>query len=185
LEINYQDIHGVVVYENQIHKDSRGEFLEWYKSELVDAELEKQILFRQGNISRSAKNVIRGMHLGVGEGKQVKLVTCIQGRILDVFLDLRQNSPTYLKWGSVLLESMDGRSILIPEGVAHGFAALDDTNTVCYLNSKTYDPDFEATVNPLDPKLGIKWPIDGPVLSEKDRSALSLEEAVKLGRIFS
>jgi dTDP-4-dehydrorhamnose 3,5-epimerase len=80
---------------------------------------------------------------------------------------------------------MDGRSILIPEGVAHGFAALDDTNTVCYLNSKTYDPDFEATVNPLDPKLGIKWPIDGPVLSEKDRSALSLEEAVKLGRIFS
>jgi dTDP-4-dehydrorhamnose 3,5-epimerase len=185
LEISYQDIHGVVIFKNQVHKDSRGEFLEWYKSELVNMESEKQILFRQGNISRSAKNVIRGMHLGVGEGKQAKLVTCIQGRILDVFLDLRQNSSTYLEWGSVLLESMDGRSILIPEGVAHGFAALDDTNIVCYLNSKTYDPEFEVTVNPLDPKLGIKWPIDEPVLSEKDRTALSLEETVKLGRIFS
>lgn len=178
-----QVINGVVVFREQVHVDSRGDFLEWFKAGEVYSEFGKQIDFCQGNVSRSVRNVIRGLHLSIGFGRQVKLVTCLQGKILDVFLDLRQNSATYLEWGSVVLEGLDGQSILIPEGVAHGFAALDETNVVCYLNSKTYDPNYEITINPLDPALKIQWPIDVPILSEKDRLALTLKEILELKEI--
>lgn len=178
------NINGVVIFREQVHFDSRGGFLEWFKAGSVSKEFGEQIDFRQGNVSKSVKNVIRGMHLGIGSGKQVKLVTCMQGKILDVFLDLRHNSPTFLEWGSIILEGLDGQSILIPEGVAHGFAALDDMNVVCYLNSKSYDPNCEVTINPLDPFLNIQWQIESPILSEKDRLALTLKEILEIKKVI-
>ena len=181
---NNHNIDGVVIFREKLHNDSRGGFLEWFKADPVFKEFGEQIDFRQGNVSKSLKNVIRGLHLGIGSGKQVKLVTCMQGKILDVFLDLRRNSPTYLEWGSAILEGLDGQSILIPEGVAHGFAALDEINVVCYLNSKAYDPNYEVTINPLDPLLNIQWQIELPILSEKDRLALNLQDILELKNVI-
>ena len=127
----------------------------------------------QANASVSAKGVLRGIHFADVPPGQAKYVTCVKGSVLDVIVDIRVGSPTFGQWTSVLLDDRDRRAVYLSEGLGHGFCSLEDGSTVVYLCSEGYNPSGEHEVHPLDPAIGIDWPLDGvePELSAKDAAA--------------
>lgn len=112
---------------------------------------------------------LRGMHYQKPPYGQAKLVSCVNGRVLDVIADLRPDSPTYLRWAATELSAASGRAIYIPSGYAHGFVTLTDDATLIYLLEGDYQPQAAATVRWNDPALGICWPVEAPILAERDR----------------
>ena len=132
----------------------------------------------QDNLSFSKKGVIRGLHLQLEPFAQGKIVTVVQGKVLDVVVDLRKNSPTFGKTFSCLLNSETHNMLMIPEGFAHGFAALTDS-LFFYKCSSPYHPEFETGIIWNDPQLKIDWKIEHPVLSEKDLQLPTLEELLR------
>jgi dTDP-4-dehydrorhamnose 3,5-epimerase len=151
--------------------DERGYFNETYKEfEFLEIGIPK---FVQDNISESSKGVIRGLHWQNSPFGQGKLVSCIQGSILDVAVDLRRESSTFGKHVSVELNTSEQISIWIPEGFAHGFQALEDKSKVLYKVTNYWNKESEQSVNPLDITLGINWPITEFKLSDKDMHAPS------------
>lgn len=161
------------------HGDSRGMFFEWF-TESGFAEMTGHAFdMRQANCSVSARGVLRGLHFAQVPPSQAKYVTCVKGSVFDVVVDIRIGSPTYGRWDSVLLDDVDRRSIYLSEGLAHGFVALQDDSTVMYLCSTPYAPKREHGVHPLDPEIGIDWPLPAGqlLLSDKDAAAPSLAEA--------
>ena len=137
----------------------------------------------QANASVSAKGVVRGIHFADVPPGQAKYVTCVKGSVLDVIVDIRVGSPTFGQWTSVLLDDRDRRAVYLSEGLGHGFCSLEDGSTVVYLCSEGYNPSGEHEVHPLDPAIGIEWPLDGvePELSAKDAAAPTLAEAAAAG----
>jgi dTDP-4-dehydrorhamnose 3,5-epimerase len=119
----------------------------------------------------TVKGTLRGMHYQLQPHGQAKLVSCISGAVYDVMVDLRPGSPTYLNWEAVELSAGCGKSIYIPAGCAHGFVTLQDHTTIGYLIEGTYNPDAAGTVRWDDPAIGINWPIQQPILSDRDRKA--------------
>lgn len=183
--MNQLSIAGAFITTNKVHSDSRGFFREWFKS----SELEKEVAdFKpvQANFSMSNRGVLRGLHFSISEKGQDKLVSCMYGEVLDVIVDLRQNSPTYLRIEKVVLKADSGEALFIPSGVGHSFLAVSQTAAVSYLTSSEYDAENEKTISPLDPELGINWPrLDGLEfsLSERDLVAPTLKEAKALGHL--
>lgn len=123
------------------------------------------------------KGTVRGMHFQLPPHAEIKFVSCIRGEIFDVAVDLRRNSATFLKWHSEVLSAQNQRSMLIPEGFAHGFQALDDDCEILYLHTAPYSQASEAALNPLDPVLAISWPIEIAELSGRDRGHTMLTAA--------
>jgi dTDP-4-dehydrorhamnose 3,5-epimerase len=164
-----------------IRGDDRGIFLEWYRFDHLAAELGHPFQLAQGNISVSAKDVIRGIHYADVPPGQAKYVTCTRGAMLDVVVDIRVGSPTYGQWDSVRLDDVERRAIYVGEGLGHGFCALTEDATLTYLCSATYNPAAERSVNPLDPDLAITWPAQVPQLAPRDLAAPSLAEAQQAG----
>jgi dTDP-4-dehydrorhamnose 3,5-epimerase len=162
------------------HGDPRGRFLEWYRFDVVAAEVGRPLDLAQANMSISAAGVVRGIHFADVPPGQAKYVTCVGGAVLDVVVDLRVGSPTFGRWEAVRLDDVDRRCLYLTEGLGHGFCALTDA-TLMYLCSQTYNPTGEHATHPLDPELGIEWPVADPVLSVRDAAAPSLSEAVRLG----
>jgi dTDP-4-dehydrorhamnose 3,5-epimerase len=161
------EIDGVVLVEPNVHGDERGFFVETFRADalkLVGIDLE----FVQENHSRSAARVLRGIHLQEG---QAKLVRCARGRIFDVAVDLRPNSPSYRRWEGYELDDVEHRQLFIPDGFGHAFCVLSDEADVIYRVSSYYDPELESGIVWDDPEIGIHWPISDPVLSERDRTA--------------
>jgi dTDP-4-dehydrorhamnose 3,5-epimerase len=115
-----------------------------------------------------AQGTIRGLHVQARPSPEAKLITCLAGRILDVAVDVRKGSPTFLRWHAEELDGNDDRSIFIPEGVAHGFQALTDDCELLYLHTAAYDPAAESGFDPLDPRLGIPWPLPPTGISARD-----------------
>jgi dTDP-4-dehydrorhamnose 3,5-epimerase len=166
------NLEGLVLIEPTVHGDERGFFVETFRrNELRDLGIEAG--FVQDNHSRSAARVLRGLHMQRG---QAKLVRCPTGRIWDVAVDLRPDSPNYRRWEGHELDGVAHRQLFIPEGFAHGFCVLSDSADVLYRVSTYYDPELESGVAWDDPEIGIEWPIPDPVLSERDRSAPHLAE---------
>jgi dTDP-4-dehydrorhamnose 3,5-epimerase len=163
------------------HGDPRGLFMEWYRVDHLAAELGHPFDLAQANMSVSARGVVRGIHFADVPPSQAKYVTCVRGAVLDVVVDIRIGSPTFGQWESVRLDDVDRRAVYISEGLGHGFCALTDDATLMYLCSTTYSPEREHGVNPLDPRLGIEWPTDEPLVSAKDSAAPGLEEAAAAG----
>jgi dTDP-4-dehydrorhamnose 3,5-epimerase len=131
----------------------------------------------QLGVSVSARGVVRGIHFSVPA--QVKYVVCVHGSAFDVVVDLRPGSPTFGRWDAVRL---DGRqAVYIGEGLGHGFMALEDDTTMFYLCSRPYDPGAEREISPLDPELGIRWPLPDPELSPRDRAAPTLAQFSRRG----
>jgi dTDP-4-dehydrorhamnose 3,5-epimerase len=166
-------IDGVVLFEPTVHGDERGFFVETFREDAlgglgIDAE------FVQDNHSRSEARVLRGIHRQAG---QAKLVRCPSGRIWDVAVDLRPDSPTYKQWEGYDLDGSKHHQLFIPDGFGHGFCVLSDSADVIYRVSSYYDPELETGVAWDDPEIGIDWPIDDPVLSERDKSAPNLADA--------
>jgi dTDP-4-dehydrorhamnose 3,5-epimerase len=175
-------IHGAWVFEPRIHRDHRGSFLEWFRSDELAGVLGAAPIIAQGNCSVSRRGVIRGIHFANVPPGQAKYVTCVNGAILDVVVDLRVGSPAFARWEAVRLDDESRNAVYIAEGLGHALMALSDRATVLYLCTTPYDPAREHGIHPLDPVIGISWPrgID-VVLSGKDAAAPSLAEARELG----
>lgn len=171
-----KEIPDLILIEAKCFKDERGFFAETYK----DSDFTKEGIkerFVQENQSRSKKNVLRGLHYQKNPMAQVKLVRCVKGRIFDVAVDIRKNSPTYGKWVGMVLSEEDKKMLYIPQGFAHGFCALEDNSEILYKSGKEYSPQNESGILWNDPDINIIWPIDKPILSQKDSDWPMLKKA--------
>ncbi|MEV6694755.1 dTDP-4-dehydrorhamnose 3,5-epimerase family protein [Micromonospora sp. NPDC051196] len=174
-------IEGAWEITPQQHGDSRGLFLEWYRFDRLAEAVGRPLRLAQGNLSVSARHVVRGIHFADVPPGQAKYVTCVRGAVLDVVVDIRVGSPTFGQWESVRLDDVDRRAVYLEEGLGHGFCALTDDATLSYFCSTTYDPAIEHAINPLDEELGIEWPTSTPLLSGRDAVAPSLAQVRAAG----
>jgi len=156
----------VILIEPKIFSDKRGFFFENFKEE--DFILNGITKLIQDNISHSTLGVIRGLHYQKNPKAQAKLVTAITGKIFDVAVDIRKNSPTYGKWVGEILSNENHRSLYIPEGFAHGFSVLSKEADVFYKVSNEYSQENEGGIKWNDPTINISWAIEQPIISEKD-----------------
>ena len=174
------------VFEIQLeaHEDERGFFMRVYDTQLFE-EYKIHRNWVQENHSLSVeKRVIRGMHFQLPPHSEAKLIRVINGKIYDVFIDLRKGSPTLGQWDSINLSADNKKMIYIPRGFAHGFCTLTKNCEVVYKVDNYYAPDSEGSIRWNDPDLGIDWPMNNPILSEKDLKAKSFREFIeKHGRL--
>lgn len=157
------------------HPDARGQFHEWFKASEVEAQLGYPFDLQQANLSRSHAGVVRGLHFADVPPGQEKFVTCVAGEIWDVIVDIRRGSPTFGQWEAVTLSADNRRCLFVPNGFAHGFAALTEA-TVVYLTTAEYTP---AAEHGISPEL-VPWPVDHPLLSKKDTQAPTLADATEI-----
>jgi dTDP-4-dehydrorhamnose 3,5-epimerase len=170
-------IPDVILLEPKVFGDDRGFFFESFNQARFDAAIGRTATFVQDNHSRSARNVLRGLHYQIQQ-PQGKLVRVIQGEVFDVAVDIRKSSPTFGQWVGEILSAENKRQLWVPEGFAHGFVVLSDATEVLYKTTDYYAPEHERCIVWNDPTIGIQWPIKGaPVLSAKDRQGVSLAEA--------
>jgi dTDP-4-dehydrorhamnose 3,5-epimerase len=174
-EFEPTDIPDLLVVRPQSIVDERG----WFMCVLSADEFEAAGIdpgsFVQENHSRSTRGVVRGLHVRT-ELREAKLVRVPRGRIFDVAVDLRPQSPTFLQWRGWIIDDVEHLQVRIPPGCAHGFQALSDVADVCYRVDAPYDPDRGATLAWDDPKIGIRWPLTEAVLSKRDHAAPRLAE---------
>lgn len=164
---------GVYILTPERYSDARGFFMEtWQQARYAEAGLPAQ--FVQDNLSQSKRGVLRGLHYQ-HPTPQGKLISVLQGRIFDVAVDIRRGAPTFGEWVGTELAAATGRQLYVPEGFAHGFVVLSDTALVHYKCTDYYAPAHEHTIRWDDPALAIAWPVDDPILSEKDAGAPTLD----------
>lgn len=177
MQIKSTGFEGLFEIIPSVFEDERGWFCEVYKEPVFQ---EKGIAHRfvQENQSFSKKNIIRGLHLQLPPHAQAKLVTVIKGKVLDVVVDLRPDSPTFQKTYYCLLEDSKHNMLMVPEGFAHGFAALEDT-VFQYKCTDVYNKTSESGIIWNDPQLNINWEIEDPILSEKDKKLPTLQEFLR------
>ena len=167
-------IPDVILVEPQSFSDDRGFFFESFKeSDFFSNGIDKK--FVQDNFSHSVNGVIRGLHFQKAPKAQAKLVTVLKGKIFDVAVDIRKNSPTYGKWVSEILSGDTHNLLYVPEGFAHGFCVISDEADVLYKVSNEYSQEHERSIIWNDPKLDIQWPIKKPIISNKDNKLSLLE----------
>ncbi|WP_326819513.1 dTDP-4-dehydrorhamnose 3,5-epimerase [Streptosporangium sp. NBC_01756] len=175
-------IGGAWCHTPRVHLDSRGAFLESYRSADLEEAVGHRLDLAQVNCSVSARGVLRGVHFADVPPGQAKYVTCVSGAVLDVVVDIRVGSPTFGRWDAVRLDDESRRGLYIAEGLGHAFMALSEQATIVYLCSQPYAPGREHGIHPLDPAVGIDWPAGlEPLLSEKDAAAPTLKEALDAG----
>jgi len=161
------------------HTDERGFFMRTYDDAIFkNYGLDKKWV--QENHSRSEhKGVIRGLHFQFPAFVETKMVRCIRGAVLDIFIDLRKNSETFGQWDAIELSEENKKMILIPRGFAHGFCTLTDISEVVYKVDNYYSPDHECGLLWNDPDLNIEWPVEKPILSDKDKKNMTLKEFIE------
>lgn len=177
MQIIQTGIEGLLEIVPEVYSDNRGWFFEFYKGD----SFQKQGIsyqFPQENISFSKKGVIRGLHFQLPPWQQAKLVSVLSGKVLDVVVDLRKNSATFGETFSCVLDASRHNMLMVPEGFAHGFAALEDT-VFLYKSSNFYNRDSERGIIWNDPDLKIEWPFANPILSEKDQKLATLQELLR------
>ncbi len=159
---------GLLILQRKKHKDKRGFLMEMLREETLGKKFKFQIL------SRSKKNVLRGLHFQIKK-PQGKLISVIKGEIFDVAVDLRKSSKTFGKHFSIILNDKNCSSVYIPPGFAHGFYTFKKENIVCYSCTEYRSPKNERSLKYNDPKLKIKWPTKKPIISLKDKNASGLD----------
>jgi len=167
--------------------DDRGIFYEWYRFDLLEEVIGHPLTLRQANTSVSQRGVVRGIHFADIPVGQAKYVTALSGAVLDFAVDIRVGSPTFGRWDSVLLDTVDRKAIYLSEGLGHLFVALTDEATVSYLVSDTYRPEREHGISPLDADIALRFPDSAGelLLSPKDSEAPTLAEAHAAGLLPS
>ena len=170
---------GLCVITRDLFKDDRGQFSKPFSSELLaEAGWDKPIA--QVNHSHTLRRgTVRGMHFQRPPHQEMKLVSCIRGEVWDVAVDLRASSPNYLKWTARILSAENGQSLLIPEGMAHGFQTLSDEAELVYCHSAPWVKEAEGGLNPLDPALAISWPLAINLMSKKDAAFALVDQNFK------
>ena len=170
-------IPDVILLEPKVFGDDRGFFFESFNQAKFEAAIGRHVTFVQDNHSRSARNVLRGLHYQIRQ-PQGKLVRVVQGEVFDVAVDIRKSSPTFGQWVGEILSADNKRQMWVPEGFAHGFVVLSETAEFLYKTTDYYAPEHERCIAWNDPAIGIQWPLGGaPTLSAKDRQGKSLAEA--------
>ncbi|MBR7130076.1 MAG: dTDP-4-dehydrorhamnose 3,5-epimerase [Tidjanibacter sp.] len=172
------DIEGVVVIEPQVFGDERGYFFESFNAERFLAQTGLRVEFVQDNESSSKRGVLRGLHFQREPYAQAKLVRVVQGRVIDVAVDIRPGSPTFGKYVATELSGENHRQMFIPKGFAHGYVVLEDDTVFQYKCDEYYHPEVEDGIAWNDPQIGIEWPLpeDEIILSDKDRKRRTLRE---------
>ena len=170
-------LHGAYIIELEKKEDERGFFARsWDKKIFSEIGLNSEIV--QCNISRSKfRGTIRGMHYQIPPYAEVKIVRCTKGRIQDTIIDLRKNSETFMKWFSIELNEDNHKMLYVPEGFAHGYCVLSDETDIFYKVNQEYSPEHDSGFIWNDPEINIKWPIDKPIISEKDQKLPLLKNA--------
>ncbi|MEU5040033.1 dTDP-4-dehydrorhamnose 3,5-epimerase [Streptomyces griseorubiginosus] len=171
------EIAGAYLFEPTPHSDERGFFSRTFDVEVFRSVGLDPHAFVQDSVSRSVRGVLRGLHLRSGAG-EAKLVRCSYGRIFDVVVDLRPDSPTYRNWASFELSGETQKSVYIPAGCAHGFQALTEIADTSYRIDREHDPSEDVTIAFDDPELAIPWPLPVTSMSQRDREAPSLAEVL-------
>jgi dTDP-4-dehydrorhamnose 3,5-epimerase len=169
----------VLVLEPRVFGDERGFFMESYNREAFRQATGLDLDFVQDNHSRSARGVLRGLHYQLPPHAQGKLVRVAAGRVYDVAVDMRRDSPRFGRWAGVEISAENHRQVWIPPGFAHGFLVLSEFADFLYKTTSYYAPRHEAALRWNDPRLGIDWPLAGlpPQVSRKDAEAPPLDEA--------
>jgi dTDP-4-dehydrorhamnose 3,5-epimerase len=172
------DLPGVFILQPTVFEDNRGFFIESYnKKDFESVGLYFDLV--QDNHSLSIQpGVLRGLHLQIHPKAQTKIVRCLKGVIYDVVVDLRKGSPTYLQWRSFILTEYNKLQLVIPKGFAHGVLTLTPNTEIFYKVDEYYSPECERIIRWNDPDLKIYWPIETPILSEKDKNAPFLKEII-------
>lgn len=180
MKIKETHIPGLLVVEPQVYGDSRGYFFESFNAAKFAEQTGIDTQFVQDNESRSSYGVVRGLHMQLPPHAQAKLVRVVEGRVLDVAVDLRKDSPTFGKHFAIELTGENHLQVYIPKGFAHGFSVLSETAVFQYKCDGYYAPASEAAIAWNDPDLAIDWklPIEAVVLSDKDRNHPSLKEFI-------
>lgn len=168
-------IPDIILITFKAFEDKRGSFAEIYKeTEFKNIGIKES--FVQDNYVMSKKGVIRGLHFQKHPHAQSKLISCIKGRIFDVTVDVRKNSPSFGKWVGVFLDEKENRVLYIPDGFAHGYEVVSETALVIYKVSKEYAPQSERGINFMDPNIKIAWSTQNPIVSLKDKNLAYLDE---------
>ena len=177
MDIIKTSIQDLYIIQPQVFGDSREWFTEsWSKKAFEEAGLYYD--FVQDNHSFSAnKGVLRGLHYQKGEAAQAKLVRCTRGAVLDVVVDMRKGSPTYMKWEAVELSCQNHRQLLIPRGFLHGFLTLTDNVEFQYKVDNYYNQEADRSIRWDDPEINIDWGVKDPILSDKDKNAPFLRDS--------
>lgn len=166
----------LVLVQRKAIEDSRGFLSRFYcENEFCNVGINKPIIQINHTLTRN-KGAVRGLHFQYPPYAEIKLVSCLQGEVFDVAVDLRRDSSTYLRWYGAKLTSQNRQSLLIPEGFAHGFQTLTENCELLYLHTAAYQPESEGALNVSDPALAIAWPLVITEISERDRNHKMLEQ---------
>lgn len=168
---------GLVRIDRHPIKDHRGEFSRLFCAEELAAIGFSKSIAQINQTETYNKGSVRGMHYQIPPHAEQKIVSCINGQIIDIVIDLRKNSKTFLHWHGEPLCSKTQSSLYIPEGFAHGFQTLTDNCQLLYIHSEYYAPESERVINPFDPALAISWPLEPTEMSERDRNAPLFDHA--------
>lgn len=176
------DIHDVVIIEPKVFGDDRGYFIETFRQDKLEEFLGFKVNFVQDNESKSTFGVLRGLHFQLPPHAQTKLVRVIEGKVLDVAVDIRKNSPTFGKHVAIELSGENKRQIFVPRGFAHAFLVLSETATFAYKVDNYYSPECDRGLAYNDPDIAIQWPLalEELLLSEKDTKQPLLKDAKEL-----
>ncbi len=174
MKIINTELPGVKILEPGVFKDERGYFIETYSRKRYE-EYGIQKDFVQDNLSFSKKGVLRGLHYQ-NPKIQAKLIQVVFGEVFDVVVDIRKDSATFGKWAGIRLSDKNNRQLFVPEGFAHGYCVLSEKAVFTYKCSRYYSPDCEKGILWSDMDIGIEWPVDMPILSEKDQGYPCLKD---------
>lgn len=185
MEITPLGVPGAYRVDNTLHSDARGEFVEWFRADRLKAATGLVFSTAQANLSVSEKGSLRGLHYADVPPGQAKYVMCVAGAIRDFVVDIRVGSPTLGRSVFVDLDARTRGAVVLDVGLGHAFVALEPGTVVTYLVTDVYKPHAEHAINPLDPELGLEFPLpaSGLLLSAKDEAAPSLSQAREEGRL--
>jgi dTDP-4-dehydrorhamnose 3,5-epimerase len=172
-------IAGAWIIESKAFKDNRGAFSRHFCSQELQAILGTRVIAQINHSVTRSVGAVRGLHYQNAPHAEMKVVRCLKGRVFDVAVDLREGSPTFLKWTAVELTPENHLAFVIPEGCAHGFQVLEEDSELLYLHTAFYMPDAEGAVRFDDPRIGVNWPLAPTDLSTRDLSLTHLKENFK------
>ena len=176
MRVSHSRLQGCVIVEPQVHGDERGFFLETFQAAKYQKEAGINLPFFQDNHSRSSRGVLRGLHFQTPPHTETKLVRVIEGAVFDVFVDLREGSPTFGEWGSYELQADRNEWLYLPRGIAHGMCTLTPNMVMQYKVDNCFTPEADSQIKWDDPDLKINWPVKPTVVSEKDTNAGSFRD---------
>lgn len=177
MNITKTKIQDAYILQPKVFGDSRGWFMEsWSAKTMLDTGIPPYNWVQDNHSYSSQKGVLRGLHFQKGDAAQAKLVRCTKGAVLDVVVDLRQGSPSYLQWIAQELSADNKQQLLIPRGCAHGFLTLTDEVEFLYKADNYYNPHADRSIVWNDTTIGINWGVDSPILSDKDAVAPLLKD---------